>query len=626
MTRIQTITQKTGNFIGTLGSALLIITPPIFFVVFSIILACHAENTDVKIQAGYLDLTEWAQNPTIVRLRGEYEFLGPQGITYRQVPDQWTDEEAGAQNGFGYGIYRFRLRLPTYRRWGLKILTAATSWRLKIFGKEVARAGNPHPDPAKAVPEYKPAIVLLPESELLDIEIEVSNWEYRVGGLWRAPEVGPYGLLRQSQNTKDHLYIGLALTLSSLAILCLVGFGYFPEFFSLLYFSILCLIFGLRALVTGDYLIVQFFSGMSFDFIIRLEYLTIYIAVPAIILFITEILKNLPKRLWLRRAALLYIPLLAALPFLPLPILTRTLAAVGLINLILSLTMVFYPLVLLSQKSSFTILTIFSGGLTLFLTLINDFLHNNFIIQSTNLLPWGQYVYCLMLGLVILRETAQKHRENRVLSDNLKKTNQSLLKEIEYNESAKLEVYHQVRNSLQIINSIINLDHAKLSNPKTNIQALKSLQLRISALGLVQEKILESILIDEIALVPYFSEILSLIRRNLFTNDVQVELRDSGPPILLPKSQCRDLSMILIEFIIYLFENLSEIQSIEVQVINTNNGRFECTFELKGKIHYGDEGTCEGINITIIESYCIKNNFRYELNCGEELTSLKVMN
>lgn len=624
MTRFRFLKSTKSSFINKVGIVFLIVLPPILIILIAITLGTHARDKNLHLEKGFLDMTDWSQSPDIVRLSGEFEFLGPQGLTYRQVPDQWKNGEAGAPDGFGYGVYRFRLRLPTTRRWGLKIATVSTSWRLKIFGKEVAHAGNPHPDPTKAVPAYLPSIVLLPESELIDFEIEVSNWDTSIGGLRRPVEIGPYRLLRQNQNTNNHVYVGLALTLVSLALLCLIGFGYFPEFRSLLFFSILCLVFGLRTMVSGDYLLTVFFPELSFNTLIRLEYLSIYFPIPVIVFFITEIFQDLPGRKLIRLTSGLYVPLLIALPFLPLIILTRTILPVGLMNISFALVMIILPLTLVPSSRSISVLTISSGGLTLFLSLLNDYLHNNVIIQTTNLLPWGQYVYCLMLGSVILRETALFHRENKTLSEDLKKANQRLLKEIEFNESSKQEIYHQVRNNLQIINSIISLDYEKLSDPRTNPKALKSLQLRISALGLVQEKILESILTEEINLIPYFSEILNLIRRNLFTNEVQVEMLSSKSQILLNKSQCRDLSMIMIEFIIYLFENLSEIQSIKILIVNKDENSIECFFYLGGKLNYGKEGTCEGVNIMIIESYCIKNNFRYELNCGDELTTLKV--
>lgn len=602
----------------------LLFLPPAFFVLLSVTLAQQSRTGVLEVRGGFADLTPYADRNGTLFLRGEYEFLSGDTRTYRSVPDQWRDTEAGSTGGFGYGVYRLRLRLDRSRRWGLKITTAATSWRLKAADRELAHAGNPSPNPRTAVASYRPTIVLLPDAEMVDLWLEVSNWEYRVGGLWRAPEIGPYVQMRQTQSLMNTTSLGLAFSLATLAVLALVGFLIGSGTLSLIYLAMLCLLYSLRALVTGDYLLTLLWTDIPFDVLIRLEYLTIYALVPTTCLFLTEIFETLPWRRTWRGLMTIYSPLLVALPFLPLPILTRTLLPVGLGNLLFSLILLFLPLVLLRTDQYFIILSYFSGGLTLFAALINDVLHNNFLIQTVNLLPWAQYVYCLMLGSIVLRQTSRTFRENRLLTRSLQESNERLRKQIEISETAKQEIYHQVRNNLQIINSIISLERERLTSPLTNTVALRALQLRISALGLAQEHILDSVGTEEIDLIAYIQEILRLVRFNLFTQVIQIRVLNDIRTLPIEKQKCRDIGMILIEFIVYHIESLSTIDSIEVQVWDIPSKDAVVEIKLTGRIVACEEKDRRDVNLSIIRSYCAKNGFDFEVGCGANLAVLRL--
>jgi len=592
---------------------LLLLLPTFLIILFSFLGVVYSNEHQVMVQQGVVDVSNTVDEHNILRLIGEFEFLTGESSQYRQVPDSWTSDEAGHIDGLGFGTYRFRIKLSPNQQWGIKIYPASTSWRLYINGKEVGASGIPSPNPDLAVPAYKYGIFPLPQEELVEIKIDVSNWEYRSGGLSRSPEIGNYATMLQVQNIRNSFYLGLAFSLIVIALLFLAGYAIFPKLLSFLFYSLLCLLLSIRALVFGDYLLTVLIPDFPFQVLIQLVYLTLYLTLPIIMLFLTYADENFPNKKLLRFLTLCYAPFLLALPFLPLKLLTRTIVPISILILFSAFILIVLSIHSAIQNRKPSSFFVLSGALTLLSALVNDYLHHYSVINSIYLLPLANLLTSLIFGAMILKQISAIFLAKEALTKELIVMNQKLTKQIELSNASKLEIHHQVRNNLQIASSIINLEYQNLIKPEKVKISIKAIQFRFIAMSLAQDKLFEKFEAPELDFVSYLKDFINLTKYNLSFGKLEFLITSNQESIFLSKSLCRDLNIILMEFIIYHLENLSNFKALKIDLFAEEEKLsmklcFEATTP-KTKISIRAQPS-----IDIMKNYVRKHEMVFEMN------------
>ena len=86
------------------------------------------------------------------------------------------------------------------------------------------------------------------------------------------------------------------------------------------------------------------------------------------------------------------------------------------------------------------------------------------------------------------------------------------------------EVYHRVKNNLQVVDSLVVLQARQLSDP-TAVAALNELRNRIYALGLVHQQLMDSSDLQTFDIAPFLRELSSNILRGGSSGDVALEVR-----------------------------------------------------------------------------------------------------
>ena len=182
----------------------------------------------------------------------------------------------------------------------------------------------------------------------------------------------------------------------------------------------------------------------------------------------------------------------------------------------------FFPLFILSTQASkktgfepvkyysFAFAAFFAG---VFISLLSRFyvLPINFFTQHAVLLGVLLEALLFSLGLanrisVFKKQAEERQRklevkevENRIVSDNLEEK-ELLLKEI----------HHRVKNNLQLIYSLLNLQKQHIEEP-ASLQAIENSQLRIKSMSLVHQKLYESDEVKEIDLSIYLHDLIDNI-------------------------------------------------------------------------------------------------------------------
>jgi two-component sensor histidine kinase len=542
---------------------------------------------------GVLDLRGWDfERDGPVRLSGEWlfapgrlldteEMASAIGLTTRVVPDYWRGADAGGAAGQGAGTYRLRVLLPAQEKTGLagrsanrdlaiRVRTVSTSYEMDANGLRIANAGKPALKAADAVAAYRSGVWSLPgSSDYLDFVVRVSNHEYRCGGMWRAFELGPRGRLVASRQTQIVLILVFIGAIISISFNSFVLFVFRRQEKSYFYFVFFALAVVLRSLVTGEYLLAQVFPSIPFEVLIRLEYLSAFTILPLGVLFLSEIFPLEASRT--QRLALT-IPCFSfcILLFLcPLPILTRSIFlyyAVAIATMVATF-LVIVGRALLRRRPDAT--AMFVGCIIILLAGINDMLFSTFLVPTGNLLVFSLVIFTCLQSVVLARRFTDSFYKREALSSELSVTNELLEQEIgRYQDSQRRleallteketllkEVHHRVKNSLQIVSSIMALQAHRSTDPQVEA-SFESMRDRIRSISLVHEKLYgssdsDSMDLGEYArdLVLHLKESYSASNQTSFDIEVKVEKIDVRMDI------CIDMGLILTELIANAFRH-----------------------------------------------------------------------
>jgi sensor histidine kinase YesM len=258
---------------------------------------------------GVLDLTNWdfTQDGT-VQLNGEWEFYWEQLLTfedfkgndtkinfngYQYVPKTWNNYTINGAHptGTGYATYRLKVKNDNWNNtFGFKILTMSTSYIIMIDDKVIATNGKVGDMLKNTESEYNTqSVSIIPTSKEFDIIVQVSNFTYARGGIWRPIVFGLDSDIRKlaiktSRNEMFLMGIIFIMMCYHLILYCVR-----KEDKSLLYAVIGLFVTILRILVTGDYYITTLIPSMSYSTIILLEYCTLYWGLITWVLFIAKL-------------------------------------------------------------------------------------------------------------------------------------------------------------------------------------------------------------------------------------------------------------------------------------------------------------------------------------------------
>ncbi|HBS05144.1 MAG TPA: hypothetical protein DEA96_09275 [Leptospiraceae bacterium] len=257
-----------------------------------LLLSCQKLETPISIP-GVIDLRNVPEN-RVVSIHGPvrfypHQFLSEtsfQGSEFQmvQVPGSWNlyRTRDGAFGPTGYGTFEFKILVPSQmERMGIKINDIGTAYRLFVDSELLGQRGQPGKNAEKHDPSVSEELyqVRTKDRELL-VQIEVSNFSYRKGGMWSPIAVGEYQAVARTNWRDSSVQI---LMVGILLIMGLYHCGFFlirKQETSLFYFGLSCFLVALRELTLGTRLLPLLLPEISWINFLRIEYCSFFLALP----------------------------------------------------------------------------------------------------------------------------------------------------------------------------------------------------------------------------------------------------------------------------------------------------------------------------------------------------------
>ncbi len=403
--------------------------------------ACHSERRQIFPTAikGHLDLRDWdfAKNG-MVPLNGEWAFfwgklLSPADViatqndantSYFSFPGSWNDTQINGKKlgAEGFATYVLHVHLPhSIALLGLKSRSVNTAWQVWVNGKSLGGAGKVAESSLKMEPATLPrTIAFQPDTTMLQIVVQVSNFHHRKGGFWWPLYMGNYDQIQQARES------GLAVDLFLLGALLIMGFyhlGLFllrPQDASPWYFGIFCLLVGSRMLFINENFYSELMPWMSWILAKKVEYVITFFLTPFFLMFLSQLYPR-EFRPWASKILLGFNGLLALFAVVaPAPLFTLTPTIFNLASMPVFGFVLVCMVLAMVRKQEFSA-PIFIGLLILVLTTVNDMLNDSEVLQTGFYAPMGLFIFIFIQSYILSKRFSNAYQLAEVYAKTFQK-------------------------------------------------------------------------------------------------------------------------------------------------------------------------------------------------------------
>ncbi len=450
--------------------------------------------THPKSTKGFFDFSALDLENNFVSLEGNAEFYWKQLLEPKDFKDsiiqytpQYLDLESSWNNlifnnnkvgGNGYGTYRFKIKVSKPGIYCIKIKEFETAFDIWINSKHYSSAGKVGTSKESMVPNWKrQEYPFYSATDTIEVILHISNFHHRMGGAVQPIIFGS----SSSVDKLTHMRLGLETFIIGILIILILYhltlYYYCNDNQSVLYFSLACIFILFRLVLTGEKLILEIFPFITWDFSLRLEYITNVMIVPSLVMYFYHLLpKIIPS--WLKKSVIIISAAMVIMDLiLPSIWVTYTIFIfIGLCYYSTILTFIFIVKAVFSKHQD--AILIFSGALLLGIVVLNDLLVYTNNINSTYLLPYGLTMLLLTQAFIISKTNSLNYKMVKILSSELefhaKELENIVLKRTQKLNEQKIKIGKQKKKIEKQNQKLIKLDNYKKDMTKMLIHDLKT--------------------------------------------------------------------------------------------------------------------------------------------------------
>ncbi len=313
----------------------------------------------------------------------------------------------------GVATYRLRVLIDNDSAFGalhLRINNIATSYRVLVDDMVVGIAGRTGDTAQTVVPRWTTDVAsFVPTDDEFDLIIQVSNFHNARGGVIHSLELADSNIFARPMRYQRYLHWFLVGALLSIGAYHFVLHLLHRKSRSILWFAVFTTAVAFRLLTTGEPALLTASSLLQWELLMKLEYLTLFVGVPAFGLYAKSLFpEEFPVSLG---------RILAALAVIPAAFTVLTPARIfGVLNLPYSLLTVGLGIyvaaaVLRAIRSGRRGGIIFlSGFLVLLLFAVNDILYTHSLVRTGNHVGFGALIFVGFQALLLAVRNADAYR------------------------------------------------------------------------------------------------------------------------------------------------------------------------------------------------------------------------
>ncbi len=425
---------------------------------------------------GYLDLTSWDFNKGEVFLNGEWEFYPNQLLypgdfrssetvlsgTLLDVPSTWKNYQINENGTLFKGFATYRLIFETAKQSKLFIFRFGeihSAYSMFLNGKLVASLGKVAESKDAYTIKMHPQVsgLFTPDTKN-EIVLQISNFEMPFGGLASMVEMG---IAKKILHKREKSIIIEALLFGAILIMGIYHLGHYllkRNDYSSLYFAVFCLILALRTLAEGEKILVHHFPVISFEVLLKIDYLTFYLGLPVFSRFVWSAFQEdfSKKVLWVIEIVSLGFAL--AVLALPGGLFAGSLPYYQVFTVFVGCYLLFAIFKAAFNKREGALLYLL-GTFFLFLTVLNDILVQNYTMQGVDLVPTGMFLFIVFQTLFLSGRFSRAFIKIEMLSEDISRKNKELLEmdrlKDEFMENTSLELKGPIDGIIRLVDSML---------------------------------------------------------------------------------------------------------------------------------------------------------------------------
>lgn len=390
-------------------------------------------------QKGKIDLTNFDFNadPSI-KLNGYWEFYEGALIktypnqlssepTLIEVPDNWNKYASGKniKHGMGYASYRVLIQKRKSDKLSLLINDIGSSYKVWINNTLRLTAGRLDTLEENYLPTYgKHTVELKADTEYVELIIEVANFSQVKGGIKTYVsliETSKVETFQERESFRIYFCLGIII-MFGLYHIALFLFNMKDK--ASLNFGLFCVVMFIF-LIFRSRIIYHFYNDIGWNLSNRIEYISQYLSLPLFYLFFSGSFPRQFAKLFKQTSWVISLLLIVFVLFTDMKQFSATLLIFHVVILVYIVLVIIGIIRALVQKEE-GIKIIFPGFVVFMLSLINDILHVQNVINTANLVIFGIVGFMISQALFLALKSVRNTIQVTKLSEYLKRLNKVL--------------------------------------------------------------------------------------------------------------------------------------------------------------------------------------------------------
>ncbi len=422
----------------------------IFLIALAAIVCClqdiSAKDPPMAVQ-GVLDLRQWDfEKDGVIDLSGKYEFFWMQHLYphdfvstphpahdgFITVPGIWNNRRLHDEkiSGKGYATYRLRILLRKRQQLAFEFADMATAYRVYADGEEILSVGIAGTTHQATVPQYCTQVIeFTPTSNQFNLLLLVSNFHHKKGGAWETVKLGLVKDIRSGRERSLFIFLFIFFSIATMGIYHIVLSFFGGIHRPSLYFGIFCVLIALRSTTQGEIYFAGFCPMVAWELLVKIEYLTYYLAVPVFSMFFFTLYREESSKRIIRLIQGFSLIFCGIVLFTPVRFFSHTVPAYHAFT-VLCCSYGAYLLFLCMARRRQGAGLLLIGFSILFICILNDILENIGLIRSPEIIPYGVLAFILCLTILIASRFTKAFKTVEMQGHELSAANENLKDEI----------------------------------------------------------------------------------------------------------------------------------------------------------------------------------------------------